>query len=742
MTESRVAQGGSARRLLLLMLVGLGAVLALAAPGHAGLIGNLAPTLEWQMVNGVAVPVQSGSPVPDFEPQEHEIQSLAGVWKKERVNVDHDLSFAERTAEGIAAIEAEGGGRHRANYDDSGWATKKLPRVEDIMPGDEESSPVVFSGGIWYRRTVNIPTAWAERTNRLICLGASYIFDLWINGVYVGVHEGGYTPFAFDVTDYLDYGAQNVIAVRIDKPFPGVRQDAVPSWVAMDWWDYGGIIQDIYLDSAPALHVVRTNIYPRDYNGTLEVQVVVANDTDSPASAAVELQPFHADPEAEAYFTDPRPAGIIGEKAYLEGQASQVVNVPANGMAVAVFGVRIIAPERWTPREPNLYVLHTRVAAGENSDDHYNQFGIRTVGVANHHVMFNGRVAFFPGASRHEEWPDTGRTATWDRIWEDLEITIDDLNALFLRTGHYPNHPYTYLVTDRLGLAVMEEIPVYWFFPWNWAFQNTRRIADQMFREMVLAGANRPSIMFWSLSNECPFLGAYANTAYNQRVADDYHQNINDGRLLTQSPAADSWRLSLMTQEPLDVAGWTTYYGIFYDGETMEDMYEGTRQFILDHAAAAPDLPIVSTEYGSWSESDDSAVQWQIDTINGTFPAFAETAALDADGKVRPEGYVAAVTWFSVFNWFTKNGLPEFIAPYLQTMGVIHMDRAAFKPGAEVLRQTYAPYFEFGGLGPEPDDYVDEEEPTDDDDDNDDNDDDDTTGTDDGDNDDENGCGC
>jgi hypothetical protein len=171
-------------------------------------------------------------------------------------------------------------------------------------------------------------------------------------------------------------------------------------------------------------------------------------------------------------------------------------------------------------------------------------------------------------------------------------------------------------------------------------------------------------------------------------------------------------------------------------------MYEGTRQFILDHAAAAPDLPIVSTEYGSWSESDDSAVQWQIDTINGTFPAFAETAALDADGKVRPEGYVAAVTWFSVFNWFTKNGLPEFIAPYLQTMGVIHMDRAAFKPGAEVLRQTYAPYFEFGGLGPEPDDYVDEEEPTDDDDDNDDNDDDDTTGTDDGDNDDENGCGC
>jgi hypothetical protein len=91
-------------------------------------------------------------------------------------------------------------------------------------------------------------------------------------------------------------------------------------------------------------------------------------------------------------------------------------------------------------------------------------------------------------------------------------------------------------------------------------------------------------------------------------------------------------------------------------------------------------------------------------------------AALDEQGNVNPNGNLTATTWFCVFNWFTKNGLPEFVAPYLQTMGLIHMDRVSWKPVAQVLADAYEPYFAFGGLGPEPDDYVDEEEPTDDDD--------------------------
>jgi len=85
---------------------------------------------------------------------------------------------------------------------------------------------------------------------------------------------------------------------------------------------------------------------------------------------------------------------------------------------------------------------------------------------------------------------------------------------------------------------------------------------------------------------------------------------------------------------------------------------------------------------------------------------------------------MAATTWFCVFDWFTKNGLPDFVASFHQSMGLIDMDREQWKPVAGLLRDGYAPYAAFGGLGPEPDDYVNENEPSDDtaadDDDNDD----------------------
>lgn len=700
--------------------------------------GTLEPTLDFVSIGGISVPFQSGSPLPDFEPQDRENLSLHGVWKKQRQNVDHNLSFTARNAQTLMDIETEGEGRHLPSFDDSAWETIEIPSVEAQMPGMESASPEPYHNGVWYRKSVQIPADWDGNVNRLKCLGANYIFDLWVNGQWIGVHEGGYTPFAFDLSDYLNYGEENLIAVRIDKPLPGVRQDAVPSWIAMDWWSYTGIIQDIFLESAPPVHAVRVNIYPRDYNGTLDVQVVVANHTGSSKEVVVSLYPFHADPDSPGYLNDPRPMSVMGDKAYLDGQTEQTITIEANSIGVARFDVRMIAPQRWTPKEPNLYVMQTSLNAEDIVDDHYSQFGIRTLGRENGKMLLNGRVAFLPGVARHEEWPDTGRTAAWEKIIEDLQI-IRDLNALFLRTGHYPNHPYTYLATDRLGLAVYTEIPVYWFFGWNWNHQEQRRIADQMFSEMVLMGSNRPSIILWGTENECPFVFYQKMIEYNQRLADDFHANIDDGRLLSQSPAADiGWQMIAKTQEPVDVAGWTTYYGVFYG----DDMYQDTVDFLTEAMATNPEHPIISTEYGIWSEADDSDVQNQIDVFDGTWSAFVEMAALDDQGNVNPNGNLSATTWFCVFNWFTKNGLPNFVAPYLQTMGLIHMDRETYKPVAQVLADAYEPYFDFGGLGPKPDDYVDEEEPTDDDDETDDDDNDDDNGDDDEDDDEDGGCGC
>jgi len=697
-----------------IMTIALTVVCLLPAPSFATAWepGTLGPTLEMIEVDGVFVPVQSGSPLPDFEPQERESISLHGVWKKQRRSVDHALSLTMRDDPTISLIESEGEGRHLPSFNDSAWSNITIPAVDVQMPGDESSSPEAYHNGIWYRKRVFIPQNWESNVSTLKCLGANYTFDLWVNGQWVGVHEGGYTPFAFDLSDYLNYGEENLFAVRIDEPLPGVRQDAVPNWIAMDWWSYAGIIQDIFLESAHPVYTARVNIYPRDYNGTLDVQVVVVNRSGADKDVDVSLQPFHADPTAPGYLTDPRPAAIVGDKAYLEGSAEQTIAIAADSIGVARFSVRVIAPQRWTPKVPHLYVMQTTIEADGETDRHFSQFGIRTVEREEGKLLLNGRVAFLPGMARHEEWPDSGRTATWTKIVNDLRI-VRELNSLFLRTGHYPNHPYTYLATDRIGLSVYTEIPVYWFMGWNWYMQEERRIADQMFQEMIFMGNNRPSILLWGTENECPFVFYRQMIEYNQRLADDFRARIDDGRLLSQSPAADlGWQLIARTQEPLDVAGWTTYYGVFYG----DDMYQDTIDFLNDAMAANPRHPIISTEYGIWSEEDDSDVQNQIDVFEGTWSAFVEMAALDEQGNVNPNGNLTATTWFCVFNWFTKNGLPEFVAPYLQTMGLTHMDRTTRKPVAQVLADAYEPYFAVGGLGPEPDDYVDEEEPTDDDD--------------------------
>jgi len=691
-------------------------ILAAASITSAEVPGTLSPTLDLVSIDNVMVPFQSGSPLPGFEPQDRPTLSLAGPWKKQRFRADHDLSLSARDVSGIAALEMEASGRQLPGFDDSGWEIHILPGVDPWMSGTDQTPPEAYHDGIWYRTTVTIPEDWSGRPVRLVCLGANYTFDLWLNGTWVGVHEGGYTPFALDLTKHVRFGEVNTLAVRIDSPLVGLRQDAIPSWIAMDWWSYAGIIQDIYLESPPPVHIVRTNVIPLGYNGRMMVQVVVANGTDLIQEVKIDLAAFDADLDAPAYLEDPRPSAIIGDPVDLLGDKSHAVTMnPYSVRAIEVL-LKIPSPARWTPAEPHLHVFRTTASAdGLPSDVHHTQFGIRCVTRENGKVLVNGRVAFLPGIARHEEWPDTGRTATWDRIRDDLTILRDDLNALFLRSGHYPNHPYTYLLTDRLGLATWAEIPVYWMFGHNWNYQEVRRIHQQMFREMVFSNFNRPSILFWGTQNECPFLFIEDIAAYNTLLAEDVHFNYPNGRLLTHSPAAGStWPAMAPAQIPLDVAGWTLYYGVFYG----EEITEETLAFLYDHAEQYPDYPVVATEFGSWAQTPEQEAE-QVPVFTETWDAFTQMAALTPDGRVNEAGNLAACSWWCAFDWWTKNGLPEFVAEPLQSMGLVKMDRTTWKLAAQTLAEGYAPYAEFGGLGPAPPDYDDDDDPPEGDDDDD-----------------------
>ena len=267
--------------------------------------------------------------------------------------------------------------------------------------------------------------------------------------------------------------------------------------------------------------------------------------------------------------------------------------------------------------------------------------------------------------------PVYGRSLPHEVIFNDLKV-VKSLNVNLLRTAHYPNDPYTYLILDRLGIAAMEEIPVYWFDeeePWN-IQNNIRKIHIQMFREMVYKDFNRPSVIIWSTSNECH--EETGRLVYNQMVVNDHSQNYDDERLISQSPAADNPGAADVTQGPVDVAGWTMYFGIFH-GSTY---YGGTVNFILQAQNNFPDKPILDTEFGYWSSEDNSTSNDQVTVFNETFKAFKFFAVLNSNGTVNTNGYLIGCTWWCVFDWYTA-GHPNGY----QSMGLYSMDRTIGKAG-------------------------------------------------------------
>ncbi|MEW6654759.1 MAG: sugar-binding domain-containing protein, partial [Bacteroidota bacterium] len=178
----------------------------------------LEPTLNLTEVNGVYVPFQNGMPLPTFEKQSmRTILDLGGEWKKLRFATIDNVTLAKRDASGIAAIENEAAGKQSINFDDSAWEKKNLPGVENALTEATAPNglfPEFYNDGVWYRRTFTVDQKNSGKFAKLMFYSVNYICDVWLNGVYVGYHEGGYTPFAFDASGLLNYGtAKNTIAI-------------------------------------------------------------------------------------------------------------------------------------------------------------------------------------------------------------------------------------------------------------------------------------------------------------------------------------------------------------------------------------------------------------------------------------------------------------------------------------------------------------------------------------------------
>ncbi len=289
------------------------AAIVVAAATIAGcvpvsVVGTLTPTLTIDDSGGVAIPVQNGMPVPTFEWQPRPRIDLDGPWLVERATLNTDLTMTSRDRS-LDEIEAEAGGRQLPEHDDAGWE-------QQIVPGTLNEPPDGQEGGAWYRRHFEVPASWGGESVTIRIASANYVADVWLNGAWLGYHEGGSTPFALAAGEALQPGGDNLLAVRVQTIPLGTRSDIVP-WGAVDWWNYGGLTGQIWLESAPPVNVARADVVP--HLDALDVNVLVHRadrlggglpPTDEPDAERVQLAIFPASVD-EDNVLDPDPRALV-----------------------------------------------------------------------------------------------------------------------------------------------------------------------------------------------------------------------------------------------------------------------------------------------------------------------------------------------------------------------------------------------------------------------------------------------
>ncbi|MGH2446163.1 MAG: sugar-binding domain-containing protein [Candidatus Limnocylindria bacterium] len=677
--------------------------LALGGCASSAVVGSLPPSLTMTSDAGPPVALQNGIPVPSFSWQPRPRIELDGAWRMVRAELDPTLTMSDR-GESLAGIEAEAAGRQAADYDDGAWTSTVVPGTMNPPPDGKE-------GGAWYRRTFDVPAEWAGRAVTVRFGSANYVADVWLNGTWLGYHEGGHTPFAFDLGTTLQPGAENVLAVRVHTIPLGTRTDTVP-WGIIDWWNYGGLTGPVWLEATPPLHLVRADVTP--HLDAVDVTIVLrgaqwlaggTDDGEQPpeveeASLRVSILPASVD---EENLLDPDPRTLVPDLANELAVATREVSVPDTGsLSATEITFDFADADAWTPAVPALYVLRVELLPEDQEpldareavtpDALWSTFGIRHVAVdpAAPRVLLNGEPVFFRGVGLHAEsltLDAEGELAggTPHQRPEEILAELRDartIGADLLRTGHLPGDPTMLMLADRLGFAVWEEIPLYHATPLTFRRAMDRGIAQQMLREMALRDMNHPSVLFHGLANESTGTDERTDALAELHEVD---REIDGTRLTGQ--AAYGWQPMDPTHAPLDVAGFTFYYGVFYGDDAGID----TRRALREAHEMHPDKPILALEFGRWADEPIDEER-QLVIFEETF------AALQRYRADVPGGFVSAATWWTLHDFAT-----QITGIGIEHFGLFRPD-GSLRPAGEAAADRFGSPAGIGSaLGLEPD---------------------------------------
>jgi len=372
-----------------------------------------------------------------------------------------------------------GDGPAAQNFDDRGWRVLNVPHdwcVElpfDPRGGHNHGYKAIGrafpqnSVG-WYRKTFFIPATDLGKRISVEFDGVHRDSIVWINGFYLGTEHSGYTSFYYDISDYLNYGGDNVVAVRADATLE-------EGW----YYEGAGVYRHIWLTKTAPLHVARHGTFVttelESKAARVTVRTMVINETDQ--IVTFDLEETLWDPEGNSLLS-----GGNRQLSLQPGQQQEYVSQ-----------YRLEAPRMWSPESPALHCLTTALCSGgEIVDDYQTTFGIRTVRFdPNEGFFLNGEHIKIMGVNLHQDHAGVG-VAIPDALHAYRIRRLQAMGANTIRTAHNPPAPEFLDACDRLGMLVLDENRL----------MGCNAEHYSCLERLMKRDCNHPSVILWSLGNE------------------------------------------------------------------------------------------------------------------------------------------------------------------------------------------------------------------------------------------------
>ncbi|MEO9132282.1 MAG: glycoside hydrolase family 2 TIM barrel-domain containing protein [Sphingomonas sp.] len=532
-------------------------------------------------------------------------------------------------------------GAERPDFDDGGWATVSVPHSWNRVgyyrsdPQAHLNKPELINktlGVGWYRLHFNAAASFKGKRAWLQFDAASRIAEIWLNGIKLGEHKGGFSRFRFDATAALRLEGQNVLVVKVDnaKPEAGSSTvDVLP--LTGDFFVYGGLYRPVSLIATDQVHIDMLD------HGGPGVYATTTSIDGRRAAVRIRAGLRNDGPTSSAGRVVARLEDSRGRTA---AQVAQALTLPTGGEGQFDRTLHLPVAHLWNGvADPYLYrlVVEVRAANGQVLDKYTQPFGVRTMRFDSARGFFlNGKPYRLQGVGYHQGREGVGWATSAADTEEDL-ATLREMGANTIRLTHYQHGQPVHDLADRYGFVLWDEIPL--VSQWTMGDARTASAglidnARQQMAEEIRQNGNHASVATWGIANEVDFGNSLPGFLSNGtgtppdpgpllRNLNGFAHELDPSRPTSIATCCEGRLFATGVDVPItatetDLAGANRYFGWYYG--KVEDL--GPSLDALH--AKRPGQALAVTEYGA-----GGALNIHTDNPDAT-PA-------DSRGRMQPE---------------------------------------------------------------------------------------------------------